>query len=270
MPVPDSPILLLTSQFSIYGARVLNALVSHGINVVGVILERKSVTKTWARTRRRIRNVGILPVMARGVEVLASRASGWVRHEQGQEPIEDAIARLGLRRKVVNTVNGTESQEFLRAMRPALGVLAGVGILKRRVIQPFPLGILNVHPGLLPRYRGNYCNRWALLHGEDCGLSVYVVDNGIDTGPILRRQIVNRLPGEGINEMDVRVTEYGVELLADTAGRYLTGQLVPKAQRLDDGREYGLLPVRELLTLHWRTWCDPPPDIVLPERNKNE
>ena len=63
-------------------------------------------------------------------------------------------------------------------------------IISERTIALFPLGILNVHGGDLPRYRGNACQAWAILNGEKfIGLCVHKMVGGeLDSGPILARE----------------------------------------------------------------------------------
>lgn len=64
-------------------------------------------------------------------------------------------------------------------------IQGGVGILKAEMISVPKLGIINVHPGLLPEYRGNSCPEWAVLHGDEVWATAHLVDAGIDTGPII-------------------------------------------------------------------------------------
>lgn len=59
-------------------------------------------------------------------------------------------------------------------------------IFPQRVIEAVPRGIINVHPGALPGYRGLFAPFWQVLHGErELACTVHMVDRGIDTGPIL-------------------------------------------------------------------------------------
>ncbi len=63
------------------------------------------------------------------------------------------------------------------------------GVIPQSVIERFPLGILNAHGGDLPRYRGNACQAWALINGEDqIGLCIHNMIGGeLDSGPIIER-----------------------------------------------------------------------------------
>ena len=71
---------------------------------------------------------------------------------------------------------------FVRAARPDLG-LHGLGVIYRReTIDACGLGILNAHIGELPRYRGRSVMEWSLLSGGRTGVTVFFIDEGIDTG----------------------------------------------------------------------------------------
>ncbi|MBD0274957.1 MAG: formyl transferase, partial [Acetobacteraceae bacterium] len=75
----------------------------------------------------------------------------------------------------------------LRRRRPDLLVSVGANqIFCRALIDLAPRGCLNLHSALLPRHRGLMPSFWALKHGDtETGVSVFFVDEGIDTGPIL-------------------------------------------------------------------------------------
>jgi UDP-4-amino-4-deoxy-L-arabinose formyltransferase/UDP-glucuronic acid dehydrogenase (UDP-4-keto-hexauronic acid decarboxylating) len=61
--------------------------------------------------------------------------------------------------------------------------------IPREVRELFPQGIINSHAGDLPRYRGNACPNWAILNGEDhLAVTLFRMDDGIDTGPILLKE----------------------------------------------------------------------------------
>ena len=91
------------------------------------------------------------------------------------------------------SVNAPDFLDVLRQRRPDLLVsVAGNQIFRRALIDLAPRGCLNVHSALLPRHRGLMPTFWALKHGDaETGVSVFFVDEGIDTGPIL---VQRRIP----------------------------------------------------------------------------
>ena len=89
--------------------------------------------------------------------------------------------------KLDKSVNHKESLELIGAYRPDLLVsIAGNQIFKKPLIDLAPKGCLNLHTALLPKYRGLMPSFWVLKNNEkETGVSVFFVDEGIDSGPIL-------------------------------------------------------------------------------------
>jgi methionyl-tRNA formyltransferase len=83
-----------------------------------------------------------------------------------------------------------EHADFLRAARADIGVSINfTGVVPQSIIDLFPLGVLNAHGGDLPRYRGNACQAWAILSGEErVGLCIHRMIGGeLDSGDIVAR-----------------------------------------------------------------------------------
>ena len=78
--------------------------------------------------------------------------------------------------------------QFLDLKKYDLGIQGGTGILKSDVISRFGKGILNFHPGDLPKYRGSSAPEWQLIEKKAIVSTCHLVDEGIDTGPILAKK----------------------------------------------------------------------------------
>lgn len=85
------------------------------------------------------------------------------------------------------SVNHKDSLEIIKSYTPDLLIsIAGNQIFKKQLIQLAPKGCLNLHTALLPKYRGLMPSFWVLKNNEkETGVSVFFVDEGIDSGPIL-------------------------------------------------------------------------------------
>ncbi|GAB3947965.1 hypothetical protein GCM10028805_21200 [Spirosoma harenae] len=88
---------------------------------------------------------------------------------------------------IEGSINKAENLEKLRAYKPDLFVsIAGNQIFKQQLLDVATYGCINLHTALLPKYRGLMPSFWVLRHGEThTGVSVFFVDEGIDSGPIL-------------------------------------------------------------------------------------
>ncbi len=97
----------------------------------------------------------------------------------------------------------------LRPCDPALVCLAGfMRILSPVILTAFPGRLLNIHPALLPSFPGLHAQRQALQHGvKVSGCTVHIVDEGVDTGPILMQRAVEVLEGDTEESLSARILE---------------------------------------------------------------
>jgi len=114
-------------------------------------------------------------------------------------------------------VNASDAVDTLRALAPDILVVAAFGaILRPRLLTLARYGAINVHASLLPAYRGVAPVPWALIHGERVtGPSIMQLDEGVDTGPVFRRQIMEIGPTETAGDLLIRVAQTGAELLIE-------------------------------------------------------
>lgn len=75
---------------------------------------------------------------------------------------------------------------FLKKKQYKIGIQGGTGIINKYILNEFKLGILNFHPGLLPKYRGCSAPEWQLLEGNKIYSTCHFIDDGIDTGDIIK------------------------------------------------------------------------------------
>ena len=85
----------------------------------------------------------------------------------------------------------------LREIAPDAILLAGADIVPPAVLEIPKLGTINGHYGLLPRYRGMNVTEWSIYHDDPVGVSVHLVDSGIDTGPIVARSHCRSMRASG-------------------------------------------------------------------------
>jgi len=125
-----------------------------------------------------------------------------------------------------------ETMAQLRAWAPDLIVVAAFGqILKPEVLQLPRYGCLNVHASLLPRWRGAAPVQYALLHGDaQTGVTIMLMDEGLDTGPILSQRATLIRPDDNALTLSQRLARMGAELLVETIPPYLAGELQPQPQ----------------------------------------
>ena len=120
-----------------------------------------------------------------------------------------------------------------------VGVLVAYGtILKSEILNHFTHGIVNVHPSLLPAWRGPAPIQAAMLAGaEETGVSIMVLDSGMDTGPLLVQESYRMLPSDTAESLHDQFSVSGANLLVRSLPDYLNGELLPQPQS-EEGVSY--------------------------------
>jgi phosphoribosylglycinamide formyltransferase-1 len=123
--------------------------------------------------------------------------------------------------------------EALQRARVDLVVLAGfMRILKGEFLRAFAQRVVNIHPALLPSFPGLEAWKQALDYGvKVTGVTVHLVDQGIDTGPILAQQTVPVLPGDTPASLHARIQEAERTLYSATIAGLARGDIVVQGRR---------------------------------------
>lgn len=87
----------------------------------------------------------------------------------------------------VPSINSDECLAFLKEINPDIVVVNGTRIISKKILNGIDAIFINTHSGITPKYRGVHGGYWALATGDqnNCGVSVHLVDPGIDTGGVL-------------------------------------------------------------------------------------
>ncbi|MGX1793352.1 phosphoribosylglycinamide formyltransferase [Microbacterium sp. NPDC055312] len=122
---------------------------------------------------------------------------------------------------------GRELAAQLDAWQPDLIVLSGLmRLLPPAVVERYAPNIINTHPAYLPEFPGAHGVRDALAAGvSETGASIIVIDDGIDSGPILAQERVPVLPGDTETTLHERIKPVERRLLIDAVQRIATGEL---------------------------------------------
>ncbi len=123
-------------------------------------------------------------------------------------------------------------------------------ILPKSIIELPRLGCINIHPSLLPEYRGPVPTAWAIEKGEkNFGITIHKMDNGIDTGDILVQKKFRIFQNETGFELYTRAMKLGAKLFNDNFLKIIDGKIKPKPQN-GIGSYYGKKNGR--YTIDWK------------------
>lgn len=142
----------------------------------------------------------------------------------------------------------------LAALKPDLILVAAFGqILPQSVLDIPKFGCLNIHPSLLPKYRGATPIPAAILAGDkETGVTIMLMEAGMDTGPIVTQIIVGIEPDDTTESLTNRLAQASVRLLAEALPLWFDGSLKPKPQ--DNSKATYTSPItKEDGAIDWRT-----------------
>jgi methionyl-tRNA formyltransferase len=175
-------------------------------------------------------------------------------------PVKEAALRLGLDLQQPQRVRRPEVVQQLAAVQARCMVVVGYGqIIPQSIIDLPPLGIVNVHASLLPKYRGAAPIQWAIARGETCtGVTTMRIDAGLDTGDMLLKWETGIGPEETAIDLAVRLSVAGADLLIQTLHGLEAGTITPIPQgdaeatlapiiKKEDGRIDWNWPAREIV-----------------------
>ena len=147
-------------------------------------------------------------------------------------PVARAAIDLGIDVFQPERIRAEESVARIASSHPTAVVVAAYGqILPASILNLPPLGCVNVHPSLLPLHRGAAPISGAILAGDTTtGVSIMLMDEGMDTGPVLAQRAVPLDDGDDQISLTARLAELGAELLAQTLTAWATGSVAPMAQ----------------------------------------
>ncbi len=149
-------------------------------------------------------------------------------------------------------VNRKDFLEVIYKIAPDILVVAGYGqILRSSLLEMAPLGCINVHASLLPRYRGADPIRWAILNGEEkTGVSIMLMDEGIDSGPILATHEVVIEDSDNSYTLENKLGKIGGELLVKILPDWIEGKIKPVPQSTEQVSYAGKIP-KDLYQINW-------------------
>ncbi len=130
------------------------------------------------------------------------------------------------------TLRDGEAEKVFRALQPDLVVVVAYGrILPPELLHIAPLGCINLHVSLLPKYRGSAPIQWAVLNGDTkTGVTIMQLDEGCDTGDILMVEPVEIGSETTSGELFDQVSAVGAETLVRAVEELAAGRLTPRPQ----------------------------------------
>jgi Methionyl-tRNA formyltransferase len=208
-----------------------NALAAEA-DILAVVVERKPSAR--AMIRNRLRQLGWSTVIGQ----LAFIGFNRVLARWQQRRMNQLVQRYGLQAALppaaivhrVKSVNAAAVRRLLGKLDPDAVVVNGTRIISRSVIDCIERPFINTHVGITPRYRGVHGGYWALVHddAENCGVTVHLVDAGVDTGGVLYQQRICIERSDGFNTYPLHQLAAAIPLMKQALRDVLDGTLASR------------------------------------------
>mgnify|MGYP001161415986 CR=1 FL=1 len=173
---------------------------------------------------------------------------------------EEIISKIGLRESSmkclskknkipylkVSDPNNNDAIEFLKKQRPDLILSIGSIIMRKPFLEIPTIGVLNVHKGILPDYRGVGVTEWPIIENRSLctrlGVTLHFMDTGVDTGPILIKKRLNASHCHSLNEVESKYLKEMVNLMITGVRMARDGKICSISQKnnlkFNKGKQY--------------------------------
>jgi methionyl-tRNA formyltransferase len=170
---------------------------------------------------------------------------------RGRKIMESPVKKLALQASIpILQPESVKTDDFLAELRKyapdIIGLTAYGKMLPESIINLPPLGTINVHGSLLPKYRGAAPIQWALVNGEtETGITIMQMDEGMDTGDILLQEKLPVSQKDTAGSMAVKLAELGGETLGKALDLLRADKLKPTKQDNDQASLAPLLKKKD-------------------------
>lgn len=208
---------------------VYNELVSQ-FGLFPIVIENSLSRSTLVKNR--IKKIGLLRVLSQiGFAFLVRpllfmrdrNRIAFLQRKYGMEqtpPINAVIHK-------VHNVNDAACHDLLAGLKPDIVVVNGTRILSKKTLAKINAPVINTHQGITPGYRGAHGAYWAMAQNDKahCGVTVHMVDEGIDTGNIIAQAIIAPDAEDSYVTYPYLQTAAALELLVDAIQKIKNGKI---------------------------------------------
>ena len=195
---------------------------------IDIIIEGHVPIKRFLRTR--IKKLGLFSVISQvafmaAINPILKRSAAERLKEIAAENSFDLTPSTDSVR--VESINSSVAIKEIRNAAPDVIVVNGTRIISRDVLACTQATFINTHAGITPAYRGSHGGYWALYEGkpEHCGVTVHVVDSGIDTGGIIGQAVIAPTEKDNFATYPMLQLAAALPILKEAVARALDGTL---------------------------------------------
>lgn len=204
------------------GRRIINMMLAKGIAPVHVFMASDEAFKKFRKNgiKRYLKQNGLFNTIWRMYYRLTLRRDVKEVSVQQDENLKKSIKQVCTDNNIplgyFDNINKADFVEQLKALSPDLIVLGGAPLIKKTIIDLPRIAVLNSHPGILPEAKGMDVVSQSLIDGVPLGATVFKVDEGIDSGPVLLMQYLKEdIKGKKLHEIEAMVEIVSANAMLD-------------------------------------------------------
>jgi methionyl-tRNA formyltransferase len=207
---------------------MVNALRRRFGNFWVIVEKGEPASAFWGRRKKRLGAAAVYSMKAAMLAAKVTKPMSAARLAELKAEC-DAAPVEGFTRIDVDNLNSDEAIAKIRLLRPKTVFVASTGILRKPLLDACGCPVVNYHSGINPAYRGINGGYFALANDEpeNFGVTLHLVDLGVDTGPVLA---TNRVPVADNDNMQTYMTLLAAKsqaLVVDTMAKVLAGEAKP-------------------------------------------
>lgn len=222
-------VMLVTDGAS---SRVIYHELKTECEIIAVVVEEKVSHKVLLKNR--LKKIGILKVFGQ----ICFKIFNIFLNKLSQNRINEIIRLNNLNLSPidsniivnVDSINDQQVEEILHKYNPDLIIVNGTRIIKGNILNCLDKPFINTHTGITPKYRGVHGGYWALANSDtiNCGVTVHLVDEGIDTGTVLYQALIETSINDNFNTYPYLQTAKAIGLLKSVLSDVENHNLSPK------------------------------------------
>ncbi len=201
------------------------------VNILKVVIEEPVSKKKLLKNR--IKRLGMLTVLGQVLFILFNKllqrfSPKRMAQIKAQYGLDDTPADAA-KTMPVESINSDEVIAFLQETEPDAVVVNGTRIIAAKVLDAIDAPFINTHAGITPKYRGVHGGYWALANDDagHCGVTVHLVDTGVDTGEILYQDRVEPKEEDSFNTYPLLQLVQAIPLMKRALKDVQNGQIRP-------------------------------------------
>ena len=215
-----------------------------------VIVEKGEPASTfWERRRKKLGAPAVYSMKAAMLAAKVTKPMSAARLAELKAEC-DAAPVEGFTRIDVDKLNSDEAINKIRLLRPKAVFVASTGLLRRPLLDACGCPVVNYHSGINPAYRGINGGYFALANNEpeNFGVTLHLVDLGVDTGPVLATNRVPVADNDNIQTYMTLMAAKSQDLVVETMARVLAGDVSPMPKSTLPSNQYYAPTLGQYLT----------------------